>query len=398
MMQGNTTTKDGENIDPKTRSPPKNKQKNNTPTLKPSATTTAASEKSIHTKNNKHEYKYARVVVKASIKLSNDNPFQEFIVALQNLLKNGQLVDPLFMFSPIKTGGSEKKIHKWLGIPINMRLLGAHFKILSNGRNPFEKQKVWGKGSNKNKEEFRDSIVYFTMAIATDTDPEELILCVVHEWHRMGGVRLQIKELQTFESETILSLFNIFTATNKKILLAELHEILTVAQNQVQEHDTTKFCWDLEDTAPNRSLPPLELCLQNPKLPGQDTSHFNKLSWRVQANWKVYHMECDSQFANDIQRLMHYAKEMSLVAKFWGSHAHVSEVVDKSSSPKKIRRLAQVAQCHTSYQCSMILEDIYGIVDLDGSAAVKDEEAVQVIDTFSLCTILLKYLHLSDGH
>jgi hypothetical protein len=145
MMQGNTASEEGENIDPETRSPPKNKQKNNAPALKPSTLTTAVSEKSIHTKNDKHEYKYSRVVVKASIKLLNDNPFQEFILALQNLLKNGQLVDPLFAFGPFKIGGSEKKIHEWSDIPINMTLLGAHFKISSNGRNHFEKQKVLGK-------------------------------------------------------------------------------------------------------------------------------------------------------------------------------------------------------------------------------------------------------------
>jgi hypothetical protein len=46
----------------------------------------------------------------------------------------------------------------------------------------------------------------------------------------------------------------------------------------------------------------------------------------------------------------------------------------------------------------MILEDIFGIVDLDGSAAVKDEETGREIGSHSLCTILLKYLHLSDGH
>jgi hypothetical protein len=127
-------------------------------------------------------------------------------------------------------------------------------------------------------------------------------------------------------------------------------------------------------------------------------SHFNKLSERVQANWKVYHVECDRCFAKDIQRLMHYAKEMGQVAKFWGRHAHVSEVVDKSSSPRKIRCLVQIAQPHMSYQCSMILEDISGMVDLDGSAAVKDEETGWEIGTYSLCTILLKYLRLSDGH
>ena len=46
----------------------------------------------------------------------------------------------------------------------------------------------------------------------------------------------------------------------------------------------------------------------------------------------------------------------------------------------------------------MILEDVFGIVDLDGSAAAKDEETGREIGSYSLCTILLKYLQLSDGH
>jgi hypothetical protein len=78
---------------------------------------------------------------------------------------------------------------------------------------------------------------------------------VIHEWHQIGGVGLQIKELQTFKSETILSLFNIFTSTNKKILLAELHEILTEAQSRVQKHDATEFWWSSEDSGPNSTLP-----------------------------------------------------------------------------------------------------------------------------------------------
>jgi hypothetical protein len=82
---------------------------------------------------------------------------------------------------------------------------------------------------------------------------------VVHEWHPIGGVRLQIKELQTFKSETILSLFNIFTSTNKKILLAELQEILMEAQSQVQEQDATEFWWSSEDTGPKSTLPAFEL-------------------------------------------------------------------------------------------------------------------------------------------
>ncbi len=46
----------------------------------------------------------------------------------------------------------------------------------------------------------------------------------------------------------------------------------------------------------------------------------------------------------------------------------------------------------------MILEDISGIVDFDGSAAVKVEETGCKIMTITLRTVLLKYLRLSNGH
>jgi hypothetical protein len=63
----------------------------------------------------------------------------------QELLKNGQMVDKMFAFCPINLDGTDKKIHEASGIVTNMTMLGAHFKISSNGKNPFEKQKQWGK-------------------------------------------------------------------------------------------------------------------------------------------------------------------------------------------------------------------------------------------------------------
>jgi hypothetical protein len=56
---------------------------------------------------------------------------------------------------------------------------------------------------------------------------------------------LKVKELQAFESETILCLFNVFNATNKNTVLAELCEILSKAQDVAQDMDPTEFFWDL---------------------------------------------------------------------------------------------------------------------------------------------------------
>jgi hypothetical protein len=65
-------------------------------------------------------------------------------------------------------------------------------------------------------------------------------------------------------------------------------------------------------------------------------------------------------------------------------------MVDKGSSPSKIKRLIKLAQRHTSYQCTMMLEDITGIVYLNCTAAIKDNNTGNVIRVVSLRNLLLR--------
>jgi hypothetical protein len=277
-----------------------------------------------------------------------------------------------------------------------MTMLSAYFKISANkGRNPFEKQKVW-KNNKEVKGDAKNPIIYFSMAFATDVEPEDLLVRISHEWHRRGGIMLKVKDLQSFDGETILCLFNVFTGTNKKTVLEELCEILSKAQALAQDNDPTDFFWDPADLPRHSDLPALELKLMNPKTPGQDTSQYNKLSWRVQANRKVLHVECDKRFSADIKRLAQMAKDYKLVAEMWGKHTHISEVVDKDSTPSEIRRLARVAQVHCNYQCAMVLEDVNGITNLNGHADLYEEGMSSPL-RFTLRKLLLQYLRLSDG-
>jgi hypothetical protein len=56
-----------------------------------------------------HKHTHSQVIVEASIKLTGSAPVQDFIVNLQELLKNGQLVDKMFDFCPINPDGTEKR-------------------------------------------------------------------------------------------------------------------------------------------------------------------------------------------------------------------------------------------------------------------------------------------------
>ncbi len=379
------------------RSPTKKKQNTGIRSLK--VATIQPSRIKLIDSIDQHVHKYPRVIIEAGISLSQADPFQEFISNLKHLLKNGQLVDSKFAFCPVNQDSKDKKIFDHPGIPINMTMLGAHVKITSSGRNPFMKQKQWGKNAGKGREEAKDPVVYFTMAIATDVNPQEVISRISHEWNRLGGTRLQVKELQSFDSETIAALFNILTVNDKNTLKSELHQILVKAQEWVQAVDSMEFLWPLELLLGDDPIPPFELCLQVPKLPGQDVLHFNKLPWMAQQNRKVYHIECDRQVRSDMKRLIQYAKEFKLVQKMWGHHAHLSKTVDLTSPQSDIKRLVEVAMRHTNYQCSMTLESITGITDLDGTTPMYDEEdGSSILGVFSLRTVLLEYFKLESAH
>jgi hypothetical protein len=69
------------------------------------------------------------VLAEASVTLKSETPDQDFIVNLQELLKNSQLVDKKISFYPVKYDGWVKKIHDQTGLPTNMTLLSAFFKI-----------------------------------------------------------------------------------------------------------------------------------------------------------------------------------------------------------------------------------------------------------------------------
>ena len=253
---------------------------------------------------------FPRTLAEASVQLNGDSPVQEFIVNLQELLKNCQLVDKSFAFCLVKENGQDKKIQDPSGIPTNMALLCVYFKISSSkGRDSFEKQKVW-KNNKEVKVKVQNPTIYFFFAFATDEDPANLLARVSHEWHRPGGICLKVKELQTFKSKTVVCLFNIFTSTPKKMILFEFQEILERAQRVAQDQDPTDFFFNYNDLPVHSSLPALKLSLMNPKLPGQDTSHFNRLSWQTQVNRKIYHVECDIPYSTEIKCLIQLAKDV----------------------------------------------------------------------------------------
>ena len=313
-------------------------------------------------------YSYPRVIIELAIMLKSDKAFEEFTQALMAFITNAQMVDPKFVINPIKPSSKEKNINNKSDISPNMTKLGTHIKISGNG-NAFNKKKIWNnqtsdrKSRKAQKEEFRDPVVYFSMVISTEVDPLELIDRVTHEWSRLNGTRLQVKDLQSISSETVVTFFKMSTATPKKVILAELTKILLEAQSR-SSNDYT----------------------------------FNRLSHHAQQARKSWHLEVDSRHAKKMKALIQCAKTYGCVEEMWGPHAHLSEVTDATSTAREAKRQVDVAQSHTNYQLSMVAEELVGVVQLDEPLAITHPETGKEVGQLSLRTALLNYLKMKDGH
>jgi hypothetical protein len=251
----------------------------------------------------------------------------------------------------------------------------------------------------KKKEEVHHPTVYFSIIVSSLVDPKKIIDRCAHEWTRNGGTRMNIKELQDICTDRVVSMFWVSTATLKKCILGELKMILTKAQSLAQEEDPTKFDFSIyPEVGENKMLPATNIQIQNARLQGQDVSLFNKLSNRAQYAHKSWHIEVANKIAQDMKELIQYAKDLGIMEKFWGKHAHLTKVTDLLSNLRETKNQVNLAQSHTNYQMSMTAEDLIGVILLNETLNIIHPVTKTVSSMLSLWNILLHYLKMSDGH
>jgi hypothetical protein len=267
-------------------------------------------------------YPHSHVILELVITLKSDKAFEESTQALMAFITNAQMVDPKFVINPINPPSKDKNISNKGKTSSNMMKLGTHIKISGNG-NAFNKKKIWNnKPSNRKsrksqREQFCNPTVYFSMVISTKVEPLELINRLTHEWSRLNGSQLQVKDLQSISSEMVVTFFKMSTATPKKVLLVELARILVEAQKRCRYDllakdkffDTSTYNFTLnEGVESGESLPPMNLRVQNALLRGQEVTVFNRLSHHAQQAQKSWHLEVDSRHAGKMKALVECAK------------------------------------------------------------------------------------------
>lgn len=326
-----------------------------------------------------HDHSHKRVIVEAAVTLNASDKFMQFLTSLGALMSNAQLVDPNFIINAIdSTADSNKHWVDAKSIPANMTALGENINISTGSIRAFE-QRPWASENDKNKA----STVYFEFAVSCDKNPGDILHRIGIEWARVGGIRLSIKTLPSFDTVTAFAIYFLLNDNNGATILSELRQILGSARDLAKEEGNIPLI-----------IPSMNLKKQFPKIPGQDTSSFGKLSSPAQQSRKVWHIEVESVYVPGLRKLIEVAKTNDCVKQMWGKHAHITETIGANGeiSAGELKRLVKVSLKHANYQCSMTSEDIQGIVHLDASSAFQN------LGHISLRDILLRHFKMTDGY
>ena len=243
-------------------------------------------------------------------------------------------------------------------------------------------------------------MVYFLMFVLSEIPPKDIIDRTTHEWARMNCVRLQIKELQFVNSETVVSINKVSKLTPKDVILEELKKILLMAQEKahadnldLQRYD---FLLDLDIADPS-NLPAMTLRIQAAKLWGEDVATFNKLNNCAQYACKTWYLEVPSTHTAKMKSLVEIAKVYKCVEAYWGVHAHLCEVMDITLTASKAKRQVEIAQKHTNYEVLMMAEELVGVIDLDYAAMIFHPTTGKEVGSYFLCYALMNFVKMSDG-
>ena len=196
-----------------------------------------------------HAHTHSLTYIKATICLTSDDKPKEFIVAIKLILKNGKYLDHNFGLVPLKNlpGKQTKVIVDKDNVPTNFTHLGQY--AFTSGNRIFEKKKNWKKDKQPHRdneaEEFKDPVVYFTIAIATDIAPKALIDGIRTEWETHSGGKLQVKDLQSHDSKSMFALYFVYKDTPfniiKKTRINILKETAMIMHARTMPEDNTSL-------------------------------------------------------------------------------------------------------------------------------------------------------------
>ena len=374
-----------------------------------------------------YSFEYTRMLIQASVTLSEENRHAEYVQKLRGLLQEIQTVDPKFIYEPLEAGDLDLRCEKPSDIPSNMTQVCGIFDL--DDKQKFQDVEDWQAknraeqaGEDISAMEFtKNPEVFFYFYFSCDKPPTQVIKRVKQEWERQGGKRLEMKAIQSRDTESALVLYRIHNRGDKDDLIDELEYMAEQGKEmECLESDDFNLEWGMAD------IPMMHLNLATPKIPGQDPQQFKGMTSRQQQNRKAYHVVVKAEEVIPIQTFIEAAKKHGLLKKMWGDNCIIANVVvtkdrhapqgrraqeahaakhgtsrhsRKATTARELAKLGKVAKSHISYQSTMSQDGIEGIIDIDEKVSVySPADETKEIGTTTLREVMYKHITRADGY
>ena len=375
---------------------------------------------------DEYTFEYTRMLIQASVTLSEENRHAEYVQKLRGLLQEIQTVDPKFIYEPLEASELELRCEKPADIPVNMTQVCGIFDL--DDKQKFQDVEDWHAknraeqaGEDVSAMEFtKNPEVFFCFYFSCDKPPAQIMRRVKQEWERQGGKRLEMKAIQSRDTESALVLYKIHNRGDKDELIDELEFMAEQGKEmECMENDDFEVEWGMSE------VPMMHLNLATPKIPGQDPQQFKGLTSRQQQNRKAYHVVVKAEEVLAIQAFIEAAKKHGLLKKMWGDNCIVANVVvtkdrhapqgrraqaahaakhgtsrhsRKATTARELAKLGKVAKSHISYQSTMNQDGIEGLIDIDEKVPIYSPvDGAKEIGVMTLREVMYKHITRADG-
>eukprot|EP00956_Cyclotella_meneghiniana_P026377 scaffold56791_cov61-Cyclotella_meneghiniana.AAC.5 len=346
---------------------------------------------------SKHIHQHKRNVLECSLVCSQDEEqqrYNELPAGVRLLLSNMQKVDKNVCLEPVEEGEASGLWEK-NDLPYDHTELGSYVRQ-GGGVQAFsmKKPRKWQKDQGLADE---DSLI-----CQSDKEPEKIMERVAGEWGKAGGKRLHLKEISSFDTKTVATIFHLrydnTASTVHSEFLRALDESKDIAENEDQEGARAYLMDD---------LPTLNVRSFIPRIDGQDTTTFSGWSGRQHENRKCISFECDGAEVEMVHYLVSTGKNRGIFKKYWGHKVYVAAIVDNKSKKKgaptqnklDLAAMASCSRMHVNYQGNTRMDGIRGILNVDKPVNFYSvANPTKLMGRITLRHILYKYFKMSDGH
>lgn len=329
-----------------------------------------------------YPHNHERVIITAAItcgQVGTQAKMNEFILGGRALYKNLMKVDKTVVLEPEREDLDER-LYEPTQLSLDLTEASAYMKPSGDAgvfemRKPrnFDKKDKKKKGRrsevDEDGEEAKvDPEVWTQICISCDEDPYELVSRVSFEWARIGGTRLQVKEIAAFATKSAATFYNVRSDANQDRLIEELKRFF---------EDTVEFGKEYVDDFYSRGVPEFALKLATPRIEGQNTQVFKNWTWKQQNLRKTLHIEVEATDVPYMHELIRIAKDEGIVRRYFGKSAAAAIVVEKAKKGSRkgsgeadmskydLAAVASWSKNHINYQSNTMYDGVRGILDLD---------------------------------